>query len=114
MIAAIRELGPETIVYTNHPGAILFQAGREVPGIPRLANPNSRRPNANWASQMAAVCQRAAHHRIAYAHFTDGPAEWFLPSLWEVRRRWHSRPGLVTAEGILDTVPAGCGRLAAN
>ena len=113
MMAAIRQLGPETIVYSNHPGAIFFQTGRETPGIPRLANPNSLRPNADWAAQMAAICQRAAYQRVAYAHFTDG-ADWVMPTLWEVRRRWHSRPGLVTAEGVLDTVPAGCGRLAAN
>jgi hypothetical protein len=108
MMAAIRQLAPETIVYTNHPGAILFQTGREVPGIPRLANPNSRRPNADWAAQMAAICQRAAHQRIAYAHFTYEAGEWVMPSMWEVRRRLNSHPALVTAEGILDTVPAGC------
>ena len=113
LIAAIRQLGPETIVYSNHPGAIFFQTGRETPGIPRLANPNTRQPNANWPSQMAAICERAAHQRIVYAHFSDA-ADWVLPSMWEVRRRLHSHPGLVTADGILDTVPAGCASHSAN
>ena len=57
---------------------------------------------------MAAICQRAANQRIAYAHFTDTAADGIMPSMWEVRRRLHSHPALVTAEGILDTVPAGC------
>jgi hypothetical protein len=114
LMAAIRRIDPGTIVYSNHPGAILFQTGREVPGVPRLANPNSLAPNAQWAAQMAAICDRAGQQRVAYAHFTRGSGDWFLPSLYEVRRRWHSRPGLVTAEGILDTVPATCARQAAN
>jgi hypothetical protein len=108
LIAAVRALGPGTTVYTNHPGAVLFQTGREVLGIPRLANPNSRVPNAAYAIQMATVCRQSSHRRVAYAHFTTGPGEWFLPSLYEVRRRWHSGPSLVTADGVLDTVPAGC------
>lgn len=114
LMATIRQLGPETTVFTNRPGAILYLTGREVPGIPRLANPNSLRPNVNYASQMAAICDRAANRRIVYAYFTDGMTDWFLPSLREVRLRWHSRPSLVTPEGILDTVPATCGRAGAN
>ncbi len=107
LIAAIRQLGPETTVYSNHPGAIYFQTGQEMPGIPRLANPNSLRPNVDWAAQMAAICQRAAHQRIAYAHFNDD-VEREIPSVGEVRQRLHSHPQVVAPEGILDTVPAGC------
>jgi hypothetical protein len=114
LMAAIRGMGPETIVYTNHPGAILFQTGREVPGIPRLANPNSLEPNASWAAQMAAICERAAHRRVVYAHFTVDSREWFLPSLHDVRRRLHSRPGLVAREGVMEVVPASCAADRAN
>jgi hypothetical protein len=107
LIAAVRELGPGTVVYTNHPGVILFQTGREVPGVPRLANPNSRQPNADYAAQMSSICRRAGQQRVAYVHFSRD-SEWFLPSLVEVRERWHSSPRAITTDGVLDTVPAGC------
>ena len=63
---------------------------------------------------MRQVCQQASEVKVAYAHFTSEPLEWFLPSLSEVRRRWHSFPRLVAPDGILDTVPASCSSIVAK
>ena len=109
LIAAVRELGPNTTVFSNRPGAILFQTGREVLGTPRLANPNSLQRYAQFEGNMAAVCQQSAGRTIVYVHFTVDDHEWFLPTLADVRQRWRTIPRLVAPEGVLEVVPAGCG-----
>ena len=114
LMAAIRDLPRETLVFTNHPSAILAQGGHDAREVPRLASPTSLRPNADYSRQMAAVCARASTTTVVYAHFTLEPLEWFLPSLAEVRRQWRSLPRLVAPDGILDTVPASCASIFAK
>jgi hypothetical protein len=107
LMARVRELDRETLVLSNHPGAILLLAGREAVGIPRLANPNTLAPNADFSREMADLCRAAAGgRRVAYAHFTLDDDEATLPTLDEVRRRWSSAPAYTAADGVLEVLPA--------
>jgi len=112
LVVAVTSLPPSAIIYTNAPGAIAYRAGREVLGIPRHANPNSMLPQSDFPARMRTVCARASSQTVVYAFFNEASDEWFLPSIAEVRRYWHSRPSLVFPEGVLDTVPQTCGVLA--
>jgi hypothetical protein len=114
LMAAIRELPPETLVVTNHPSAHHVHGRHDAREVPRMASPTSLRPNDSYARQMEAVCAQAGDAKVAYAHFTTEQLEWFMPSLAEVRRRWHSLPRLVTPDGVLDTVPASCASIVAK
>ena len=108
LIAAVRSMGPNTTIFSNAPGAILFHTGREVLGIPRLANPNTLQRYAQFDERMAIVCKQSESRTIAYVHFTVEDSEWFLPTLADVRQRWRTVPRLVAPEGVLEVVPAGC------
>lgn len=108
LIDAVRALDRGTVVLSNHPGAILYHTGREVLGIPRLANPNSELPNTSFASQMATICAMAGTRSVAYVHFANVDQEWFLPSLLDSRRYWRSAPKVFAFDGVLDTIPPTC------
>jgi len=109
LVAAVTSLPQNAVIYSNEPDAIEYLLGREVLGIPRQANPNSNLPQRDFPDRMRSVCEEARFRTVVYAHFNDASDEWFLPSLSEVRRYWHSLPRLVVPEGVLDTVPRTCG-----
>jgi hypothetical protein len=107
LIARLRNLDAQTLIYTNHPAAVLFHTGREVLGVPRMANPNSLSTESAFTARMSAVCAAAGERRVVYAHF-NRDTEWYLPSLSDIRTRWHSQPTLVAPDGVLDVVPRTC------
>lgn len=107
LLARVRDLPPAAVIVSNHPAAIWYLLGREVVGVPRLANPNTMRPIPAFPERMAVVCHQADGGAF-YAHFTSRPPAWFLPSLSETRRHWRSRPTVVAADGVVDSIPAGC------
>lgn len=107
LLARVRQLPDGALIYSNHPAAIWYHVGREVVGVPRLANPNTRQQVPAFDERMGEAC-RGRPGGAFLVHFTNQPAEWFLPSLSEARRHWRSRPIVVAADGVLDEIPPGC------
>ncbi len=108
VVQAIASLPTDAVVYSNHPGAILYLTGREALGIPREFNPNSRKPYPDFVDRMRAACAAAAGGEVFYAHFNEETANAFLPTLAEARSYWHSAPRVVAPDGVLDSLPRDC------
>lgn len=108
VIAAVRALPAGAVIYTNHPGAVLYYAGREVLGVPRTADPNSLRRDVTLGQRLALACAATATAPVYYAHFTRAMPDWFLPSFSELQARWRLTTRVSGPEGVLTELAPGC------
>jgi hypothetical protein len=102
-IAAVRELPPQTRIFTNAPSAVYLLTRRQnILTVPSAINASSRLPNLEYASLMARISDdlRAGRGVLVYLK-NYGKRRAFYPSEQELRRRLALHPRLRLSDGAI-------------
>jgi Dolichyl-phosphate-mannose-protein mannosyltransferase len=107
-IAAVRQLPPDTKIFTNAPGVIyLLTRRQEILIVPSAINASSRLPNPEYAGLMARIRDDLRARRGVLVYLKNyGKRRAFYPSEQELRRRLALLPRVRLSDGaIYDASP---------
>jgi hypothetical protein len=100
VLAAVRALPANTIIYSNAPDAIYLLDGRATSSIPEVYDFSTRRDNARYAAQLAEISATLAK-RGGVVVYVRGLGRVYLPSESSLVRALSLRPIRETRDGAI-------------
>lgn len=97
VLAKVRGLPREAVVYSNMPDLIYYSTGRVVYGLPWRHSPTSLVPNPSYATELSNLSRRAEPTYVVV--FERGADRTYVATLEDVGRRQHF--------ATLDSIPGG-------
>jgi 4-amino-4-deoxy-L-arabinose transferase-like glycosyltransferase len=100
-IERIKELPPETPIYTNGYDAVYFLTGRRAMFLPEKIVHGTGRANALYASELAQVREQLLNGNGVLVYFDGFPERTYLPTEDELREQLHLRQVKREADGAI-------------
>jgi hypothetical protein len=101
LMAGVRALPRQTLIYSNAPDALDILADRPSRMIPNLFNPGVRRTNPDFQQQIAGMMQELAQKDgvLVYANMIDW--RWYLPTAEDLRKHLPLNPVYQGDDGFI-------------
>ncbi|MCL4262303.1 MAG: glycosyltransferase family 39 protein [Anaerolineae bacterium] len=104
IIAEIKALPTETLIYTNSPDAVYLLTNREARPLPRKVEATTRVRNEQYAAELAALGQMLAQEQAVVVYFSRLGQRTLIPTPQELVESFALQPVAETAEGAIYAV----------
>lgn len=100
LLAEVRALPPDVVLYSNAPSAVHFLAGRPVQALPRQMEATTQQPNPNYQLEMVLLQERFAAETAVVVYITVLPGG-SAPTEAELQETLNLHPQTRLPEGVL-------------
>lgn len=104
IIAEIKALPAETLIYTNSPDAVYLLANRAARPLPRKVEATTQLTNEQYEAQLSALGQNLTQEQAVVVYFSGLGQQMFIPTPQELVESFALKPMAETAEGAIYAV----------